>query len=940
MQAKKSRIIYKPEIEDDTDVTNFSLEFTRQEPVDVPCDAPANADRLFKGYSYVNPYILQKMREAQGVARSDSEMLDYKCRPLRNQHIIGRVMEQSTTSRCAFYSHYVLIPYKILGRGASSICVLAQGMTGNNKYAVKIVDKTYYTPHEIEALRELNGHRGVVSFIEHFIDDEFVFMVFEYLAGGELLERIKTHTRFTESIAKKYFRQIVEATAYIHSKNYVHRDLKPENILLVNKSNADLKLIDFGFARQQAEQEHGSVAFTLNYAAPEALTGEAADMPRDLWSLGVILYVMLCGTTPFFQEEWNNNNHSEKLDKVLNNIKAGEINEELEVYRVLSDNVKDLIRGLLSVDPKLRYTMNDVKDHPWLKGARTVRNEIDINSKRGSIDLESVEQGIKLMFKAMNEIQTNVPLRRSSSVVTEIFPIDGSSETSGVVTSNPNESEEEKMEAIVVDHENEGDIEEDLQQVQDNSKEGQDGGVSDTTVEFERTENGELEEEEAVGLMEPKEAEEETNQTEEMTHEIENDTMGLEEDQKMQGKIENLEENQKKIQEEREDEMEDEICEKVQEKPIIQEKREKIKEKSRKSRAGKKKLLQEQKDQDELKMEPLVEMKIPEKPKISTIPEVYTRKFSESSDSLDFLGFSRSETILGNSNTVFPSYFLGFSPSALENFPRKVTTENLLMKKLNIAPQIATDYKSLPPCPRSRLRKRREEIDYCEDNKYEMLKNMRAKKPKSMEKSIQKEPPKPRGRRSRKPEVEVLLPTVQSQPKMPVMKVQRSRRSMKPPGEKKTRSRRSKVLPVEPVPSVTPAKIDPVLLDESNIYLSIADKVKLRQSRNIIVNTGSVVVKPRGRPRKVPAISVKTEPIIQQLSVIDVPLSATQNQKAMERQRGRKKQEPKVVVKQEMTHEKPPSKRGRKRKGEPEDVFTSNTTRLRVRKIDKIEIEI
>jgi serine/threonine protein kinase len=139
------------------------------------------------------------------------------------------------------------------------------------KYFVKVIDIRFYSETEISALQKCQGRTKVVNLIEEIKKENEVFIITELLSGGELLQRIKEHTRFTESLAKRYFKQIVDGTAYIHSKNIVHRDLKPENIIFASKNADDLRIVDFGFARRPSiEGEIGSVAYTLNYAAPEA----------------------------------------------------------------------------------------------------------------------------------------------------------------------------------------------------------------------------------------------------------------------------------------------------------------------------------------------------------------------------------------------------------------------------------------------------------------------------------------------------------------------------------------------------------------------------------------------------------------------------------------------------------------------------------------------
>ena len=149
---------------------------------------------------------------------------------------------------------------------------------------------------EINILSTLD-HPNVIKTYEYFIDNRFIYIVTEYLSGGELFDKIKQETSFSEDDSRKIFKEILEGVNYLHSKNIVHRDLKPENIMYEGKI---LKIVDFGSSKQidnknKMKNFHG----TSYYIAPEILKGEYNEK-CDVWSCGVILYILLSGRPPFY----------------------------------------------------------------------------------------------------------------------------------------------------------------------------------------------------------------------------------------------------------------------------------------------------------------------------------------------------------------------------------------------------------------------------------------------------------------------------------------------------------------------------------------------------------------------------------------------------------------------------------------------------------------
>ena len=222
---------------------------------------------------------------------------------------------------------------------------------------------------EVDILSNMD-HPNIVKYLGIFEDDFFIHIVMEYLKGHDLFKIIslKNYTDFSENQMGQIIHQLLKALSFIHSKNIIHRDIKPENILFSDKRNIfSLKLIDFGLATF-SEQEKKTVG-TPMYMAPEMIDGNGTYV-SDIWSVGVIVYQMLTGKLPFESDEAEDNN---KL--LYERIKNEKYNLDYLKDVECSDDVKDFIDKTLEKNIKLRLTVDQALNHPWIKKYRV--NSLD-----------------------------------------------------------------------------------------------------------------------------------------------------------------------------------------------------------------------------------------------------------------------------------------------------------------------------------------------------------------------------------------------------------------------------------------------------------------------------------------------------------------------------------------------------------------------------------
>ncbi|XP_078235895.1 calcium/calmodulin-dependent protein kinase type II subunit beta isoform X34 [Pogona vitticeps] len=277
----------------------------------------------------------------------------------------------ATTVTCTrFTDEYQL--YEEIGKGAFSVVRRCVKLCTGHEYAAKIINTKKLSARDHQKLERearicrLLKHSNIVRLHDSISEEGFHYLVFDLVTGGELFEDIVAREYYSEADASHCIQQILEAVLHCHQMGVVHRDLKPENLLLASKcKGAAVKLADFGLAIevQGDQQAWFGFAGTPGYLSPEVLRKEAYGKPVDIWACGVILYILLVGYPPF----WDEDQH-----KLYQQIKAGAYDFPSPEWDTVTPEAKNLINQMLTINPAKRITAHEALKHPWVCQRSTV----------------------------------------------------------------------------------------------------------------------------------------------------------------------------------------------------------------------------------------------------------------------------------------------------------------------------------------------------------------------------------------------------------------------------------------------------------------------------------------------------------------------------------------------------------------------------------------
>jgi calcium-dependent protein kinase len=347
-----------------------------------------------------------------------------QCTSTKNKHMMNNIQVLNSSLleefriNCSFCIYrslgHPLDKYdilKVLGEGSyGKVFLVRQKYTGILR-AMKEINKANLKNTEIEneIINEVTilkkvDHPNIVKIHEFFVTESKYFLLTEYCKYGELYKKIIKNSPFDESYVAFIMYQLMSAVYYCHCNNIIHRDIKPENILIDGydfQGSYLIKLIDYGNAKVfEKNKSENKVIGSCYYVAPEVLNKNYT----DIWSCGVIMYLMLSGKTPFF---------SVKEEDILTKIKEGRFNYDLPVWGKISEEAKDLINKMLEYDPNNRISAGGSLDHPWFRKLKMKERHSFISKDKLSVffkNLRNYNPSYKLQHAALALIVHNVPM--------------------------------------------------------------------------------------------------------------------------------------------------------------------------------------------------------------------------------------------------------------------------------------------------------------------------------------------------------------------------------------------------------------------------------------------------------------------------------------------------------------------------------------------------
>ncbi|XP_032418079.1 calcium/calmodulin-dependent protein kinase type II delta 2 chain isoform X13 [Xiphophorus hellerii] len=333
--------------------------------------------------------------------------------------------------------------FEELGKGAFSVVRRCVKISSGQEYAAKIINTKKLSARDHQKLERearicrLLKHPNIVRLHDSISEEGFHYLVFDLVTGGELFEDIVAREYYSEADASHCIQQILESVHHCHVNGIVHRDLKPENLLLASKlKGAAVKLADFGLAIevQGDQQAWFGFAGTPGYLSPEVLRKDPYGKPVDMWACGVILYILLVGYPPF----WDEDQH-----RLYQQIKAGAYDFPSPEWDTVTPEAKDLINKMLTINPSKRITAAEALKHPWICQRSTVASMMHRQ--------ETVEclKKFNARRKLKGAILTTLLVTRNFSAAKSLLnkKTDGVKEPQTTVIHNPVDGNKESIES-------------------------------------------------------------------------------------------------------------------------------------------------------------------------------------------------------------------------------------------------------------------------------------------------------------------------------------------------------------------------------------------------------------------------------------------------------------------------------------------------------------
>jgi len=384
--------------------------------------------------------IPDQMVEKMSLDESGSDSSYSNQRPVTPTQIRRRKKKKKSTkpqTGSTFLDLYKLTG-EILGEGSEGRVETCKNVFTGIEYAVKIIEKRPGSFNRSKVLKEIEiyhlcrGQRNIIQLIEFFEEDDYFYLIFEKINGGPLLKHIQQRICFTEAEASRIIKDLAEAIRHLHHQGVAHRDIKPDNVLCVNQNSpCPVKLCDFDLCSSVSIEVSTPQLLTpvgsLEYMAPEVVEAFMIDdydddeeisynKKCDMWSLGIIMYILLCGYAPFSGNcgldcGWERGESCIECQEMLfASIKGGEVIFPIQHWDKVSLQAKDLILHLLVRDSAKRLDADQVLDHPWvLNGGPTTVLQTPTNLQRQSSikDLEDFANRVIAVNRAVEEVDNS-----------------------------------------------------------------------------------------------------------------------------------------------------------------------------------------------------------------------------------------------------------------------------------------------------------------------------------------------------------------------------------------------------------------------------------------------------------------------------------------------------------------------------------------------------